>query len=81
MLYIKDQYDDLIVVNLIQDSPGTGPDSPRPRIPYKLCGLSRTGILRQPVNDTPRLLLDRAIKALECLTRLVAEDDLVSHRL
>jgi len=71
----------LIVVNLIQNSPVAGPDSPCPRIPYKLCGLSRTGILRQSVNDAARLLLDRAVKALECLTRLVAEDDLVGHRL
>lgn len=81
MLHIEDEEDDLIVVNLVQYSPVTSPDSPRPRIPHKLCSLPRPRILPKPVNNAPHLLPDCAVEPLECLTRLVAEDDLVGHRL
>jgi hypothetical protein len=81
VLYIEDQHHDLIVVDLVQDSPVTGPDPPGPRISHKLGGLSWPGILGKPVDDTPDLMPDRAVEALKCLTGLIAEDDLVNHRL
>ena len=37
------------------------------------------GIVRKPVNHASHLLADRAVKPLECLTRLVAEDDFINH--
>ena len=81
VLHIEDQDHDFVVVNLVQDPPVTGPDSPRPRIPDKLRCLSWPGIFCKPVDDARHLLPDRTIKPLECLTRLVAEDDLINHRL
>ena len=59
--------------------PITGTHSPGPRIPDKLCGLSWPGIVRKPVNHASHVLADRAVKPLECLTRLVAEDDFINH--
>ena len=79
MLHIKDQDHDLVVANFVQDPPITGTDSPGPRIPDKLCGLSWPGIVRKPVNHASHLLADHAVKPLECLTRLVAEDDFINH--
>ena len=45
MLHIKDQHHDLIVVDLVKDSPVTGPDSPGSRIADQLRGLSGPRIL------------------------------------
>jgi len=78
MLHIKDQDHDL-VADFVQDPPITGTHSPGPRIPDKLCGLSWPGIVREPVNHASHLLADRPVKPLECLTRLVAEDDFINH--
>jgi hypothetical protein len=36
-------------------------------------------ILGQPVDDAPNPLLDGLVGPLECLPRLVAEDDLIGH--
>jgi len=81
MPHVKDQHHDLIVVDLVQDSPVTGPDSPGSGIPHQLRGLSWPWILCQPVNGAPNLLLNRTIKSFEGLTGLIANNDLVSHRL
>jgi len=78
LLHIEDQDHD-VVVDLVQDPPVTGPHSPGPRIPDKLRGLSWPGIVRKPVNHASHLLADHAVKLLECLTRLIAEDDFISH--
>ena len=72
MLHIKDQDHDLVVADLVQDPPVTGPHSPGPRIPDKLRGLSWPGIVRKPINHASHLLADRAVKPLERLTRFVA---------
>ena len=79
MLHIEDQDQDLIVVDLVQDPPVTGPHSPGPRIPDKLRGLSWPRIFRKPVNHASRLLADHPVKPLERLTRLVADDDFINH--
>jgi hypothetical protein len=79
MLHIKDQNHDLVVADFVQDPPVAGTYSPGPRIPDKLCGLSWPGIVRKPVNHASHLLADRAVKPLECFTRLVAEDNLINH--
>jgi hypothetical protein len=81
MPHVKDQHHDLIVVDLVQDSPVTGPDSPGPRITDQLRGLSWPGILCEPVDRARNLLLNRTIEPLERLTGSITEDDLVSHRL
>lgn len=65
-------------MDLVQDPPVTGPHSPGPRIPDELRGLSWPGIARKPVNQASHLLAERAVKPLKCLTRLVAEDDVIS---
>jgi hypothetical protein len=78
MLHIKDQGHDLVVANFVQDPPITGTHSPGPRIPDKLCGPSWPGIVRKPVNHASHLLADYAVKPIECLTRLVAEDDFIN---
>jgi hypothetical protein len=81
MPHIKNQHHDLIVMDLVEDSPVTGPDSPGPGIPDQLCGLSWPGILCQPVNRATNLLLNHMIKPGERLASLIAKDDLVGHRL
>ena len=58
MLHIEDQDHDLVVADLVQDSPVTGPHSPGPWIPDKLRGLSWPGIFRKPVNHASYLLAD-----------------------
>lgn len=79
--YVEDQYRDLLVVDFLQDSPGTGPYPPRPRVAHKLRGLPWPEVLREPVNDAPYLLADGTIKPIERGAGIIAEDDLVSHRL
>jgi hypothetical protein len=52
-----------------------------PRISHQLRGLSWPRILRKPVDNPPHPLLNYSIKPFERLTGLIAEDDLVNHRL
>ena len=76
---IEDQDDELIVVDLVQDPPGTGPDPPCARVADELASLPRVGIFRKPVGNPLHLPLYGTIKPLECLAGVFAEDHFVGH--
>jgi hypothetical protein len=58
---IKDQDHESVIVNLVQDAPGTSPHAPRARITYELSGLSGPGILREPVDNPADLPPDTEV--------------------
>ena len=80
VLEVEDQDHKLIVVDLVEDPPGTRPHPPRVRIAHELGGLPRPRILRKPVDSALYLRLDGLVEAQECPASLVAEYDLVGHR-
>ncbi len=79
MLEVENQDHESIVVDLVQDAPGTRPHPPCVRVTYQLGSLPGARVLGEPVDDAPHLLLDGLVEPPEFLPRLIAEDDLVGH--
>jgi hypothetical protein len=58
---IEDQDHESVIVNLVQDAPGTSPHPPCARVTYELSSLPRAGILREPVDDPADLPPDTKV--------------------
>ena len=79
MLEVEDQDHKLIVVDLVEDPPGTRPHSPSAGVTYELGGLPRPRILGKPVDSALYLCLDGLVEPQECPASLVAEYDPIGH--